>query len=140
MLKPVFSARWASPPGNLVTNTDPYNTDPVQPPNDGQGTAYPNDSSLQINILKSYLLTLAGNIDSKHPAIANATPTLVNVCSFPSAGNGGNNNPFDCIVSPGGGFLKIVKATDVNTSDILQLHREPRQHRQVHCDERHQFG
>ena len=34
---------------------------------------------------------------------------LVNVCSYPSAGNGGNNNPFYCIVNPGSGFLKIIK-------------------------------
>src|SRR4029077_3769244 len=60
---------------------------------------------------QAYLLTLAGEIeDNKHPAIPNATPTLVNVCSYPSAGNGGNNNPFDCITAPGGGFLNIVKS------------------------------
>ena len=43
---------------------------------------------------------------------------LVNVCSYPSAGNGGNNNPFDCIVNPGGGFLVIVKnaGNDTTTS------------------------
>src|SRR5262249_8106774 len=35
-----------------------------------------------------------------------ATAKLVNLCSYPSAGNGGNNNPFDCIVPPGGnGFV-----------------------------------
>ena len=43
---------------------------------------------------------------------------LVNVCSYPSAGNGGNNNPFDCIANPGGGFLVIVKnaGNDTTTS------------------------
>jgi uncharacterized repeat protein (TIGR01451 family) len=88
-----------SPPANLVTNTDPFSA----------GESNPNDSTLEIAVLKSYLATLAGNLGSKYPAIANPTPTLVNVCSYPSAGNGGNNNPFDCVVNPGGGFLKIVK-------------------------------
>jgi uncharacterized repeat protein (TIGR01451 family) len=91
--------------GNLITDTDPFDS---SAPN-GPGAAYPNDSTIQINILKSYLATLAGNLGAKYPAITNPTPTLVNVCSYPSAGNGGNNNPFDCIVNPGGGFLKIVK-------------------------------
>ncbi|MEP6639016.1 MAG: hypothetical protein ABJC39_06665 [Chloroflexota bacterium] len=69
---------------NLITDTDPFAT----------GTSNPNDSTLQVNILKSRLP--AGSV-------------LVNVCSYPSAGNGGNNNPFDCIVTPGGGFLIIQK-------------------------------
>ena len=58
--------------------------------------------TLQVNIPK---LLLTGGV-------------LVNVCSYPSAGNGGNNNPFDCIVNPGGGFLVIVKdaGTDTTTS------------------------
>ena len=77
-----------SPPGNLITNTDPF-------PNLNPDQDFPNDSSIQVNISKLFL-----------PAGA----SLVNVCSYPSAGNGGNNNPFDCIVNPGGGFLKIVKS------------------------------
>jgi uncharacterized repeat protein (TIGR01451 family) len=77
----------ASPPGNLITNTDPFpNLDPDQ--------NWPNDSTLEVVIQKSFL-----------PANA----VLTNVCSFPSAGNGGNNNPFDCITTPGGGFLIIKK-------------------------------
>jgi hypothetical protein len=32
----------------------------------------------------------------------------VNVCSYPSAGNGGNNNPFDCIVTPGVQYGTLV--------------------------------
>jgi uncharacterized repeat protein (TIGR01451 family) len=67
--------------GNLITATDPF-------------TAGASDSTLQINILKSFLPKNA---------------RLVNVCSYPSAGNGGNNNAFDCVVSPGGGFLVIKK-------------------------------
>jgi hypothetical protein len=47
----------------------------------------------------------AGQTGSVLPAGA----ALVNVCSYPSAGNGGNNNPFDCIVPPQSGFLQIVK-------------------------------
>ena len=84
----------ASPPANLVTDTDPFGASAVN----GPGEAYPNDSTLAIDISKSYL-----------GGLLSGSPTLVNVCSYPSAGNGGNNNPFDCIVNPGGGFLKIVK-------------------------------
>jgi len=78
----------ASPPGNLITDTDPF-------PNLLPDQNWPNDSTLEVVIQKSLM-----------PAGA----TLVNVCSYPSAGNGGNNNPFDCIVNPGAGFLKIVKS------------------------------
>ena len=62
---------------------------------------WPNDSTLEVVIAKSFL-----------PAGA----VLVNVCSYPSAGNGGNNNPFDCVMNPGGGFLVIVKNAGTNTS------------------------
>ena len=73
-----------SPTGNLITHTDPFPA----------GESANHDSTVEVHILKSYV---PGNEE------------LVNVCSYPSAGNGGNNNPFDCIVSPGGGFLKVVK-------------------------------
>src|SRR6478736_1513739 len=62
---------------------------------------WPNDSTIAINIAKSIL-----------PANA----VLVNVCTYPSAGNGGNNNPFDCIIDPGDGLLVIKKVTTVPTS------------------------
>jgi uncharacterized repeat protein (TIGR01451 family) len=78
-----------SPPANLVTNTDPF-------PNLLPDQTWPNDTSIQVKILKSFLPSGA---------------TLVNVCSYPSLGNTGNNNPFDCVVTPGGGFLSIVKHT-----------------------------
>jgi len=39
---------------------------------------------------------------------------LLNVCSFPSGEP--NSNPFDCVVTPGVGFIQIVKATDVTTT------------------------
>src|SRR5204862_4314152 len=54
---------------------------------------HPYDATLYMKISKAFLLN----------------SILVNVCSYPSAGNGGNNNPFDCVVSPGGGFLVIAK-------------------------------
>jgi len=69
---------------NLITHTDPFTA----------GESYNSDSTVEVHILKT---VVPGN------------EVLVNVCSYPSAGNGGNNNPFDCIVSPGGGFLRIVK-------------------------------
>ena len=71
--------------GNLITATDPF----------AAGSNSPNDATLRIQIVKSYLPTNA---------------KLVNLCSYPSAGSGGNNNPFDCIVPPGGnGFIKVDK-------------------------------
>ena len=79
--------------GNLITDTDPFAP---------AGSDSPNDVTVQVNISK---LLLNGGV-------------LVNVCSYPSAGNGGNNNPFDCIVNPGSGFLVIVKnaGNDTTTS------------------------
>jgi hypothetical protein len=75
---------------NLITGTDPF--DPV-------GSDFPHDSTIEVKIAKSRL----PNGPNDQEAV------LANVCSYPSAGNGGNNNPFDCVVSPGGGFLSIVK-------------------------------
>lgn len=74
---------------NLQTDTDPF----------AAGQSFPHDTTIAITVLKS----LVGN------------GNLVNVCSYPSAGNGGNNNPFDCIVNPGSGFLKIVKVAGTTT-------------------------
>jgi hypothetical protein len=42
------------------------------------------------------------------------TPNLLNVCSFPSGSP--NSNPFDCVVTPGAGFLIIKKATTPQSS------------------------
>src|SRR5512138_333121 len=48
-------------------------------------------------------------------AIGNATKTnILNVCSFPSGSP--NSNAFDCIVTPGAGFLRIVKKTTPDVS------------------------
>ncbi|HET7530506.1 MAG TPA: hypothetical protein VFJ98_06065 [Mycobacteriales bacterium] len=76
--------------GNLVTATDPFA---------GQvgAAASPNDSTIAVKIAKSLLPDDA---------------QLVNVCDYESIANGGNNNPNDCIVNPGGGFLSIVKHTN----------------------------
>jgi hypothetical protein len=92
----------APPPGlelgNLITETDPFYQGP---PADPVGSDFPRDTTLEIFIQKGLL---------------DVNSTLVNVCSYPSAGNGGNNNPFDCVVSPGGGFLSIVKDAQPDTT------------------------
>jgi hypothetical protein len=87
--------------GNLITNTDPF-------PLVGSNT--PNDSTLEVDIAKSLLP--AGSV-------------LVNVCSYPSAGNGGNNNPFDCITTPGGGLLTITKNVAGGTSQTFTFNVSP---------------
>ncbi len=97
-------ANVASSTGNLVTFTDPFPTSPGD-------LDYPNrDTTIEVDILK------AGQKNSILPANA----SLANVCSYPSAGNGGNNNPFDCILKPGSGLLQIVKnsKTDVGTFEF----------------------
>ena len=43
-----------------------------------------------------------------------ATPNLLNVCSFPSGSP--NSNPFDCVVTPGAGFITIKKVTTPQNS------------------------
>ena len=83
------------PAANLITDTDPF-------PSVGANT--PHDSTVEVQILTSL--------------IPGTTEVLVNVCSYPSAGNGGNNNPFDCIVTPGTGFLKIVKSAGTTTTSF----------------------
>src|SRR5205809_64053 len=97
-------ANVASSTGNLVTFTDPFPTSPGD-------LDHPNrDTTIEVDILK------AGQEKSILPANA----SLANVCSYPSAGNGGNNNPFDCILKPGSGPLQIVKnsKTDVGTFEF----------------------
>jgi hypothetical protein len=78
--------------GNLISETDPF----YPPPGDPVGESFPHDSTIDIRI------------DS---ALVPTGVRLANVCSYPSAGNGGNNNPFDCIVTPGVQFgtLRVVK-------------------------------
>jgi hypothetical protein len=51
-------------------------------------------------------------------AIGNATKTnILNVCSFPSGAP--NSNAFDCIVTPGAGFLRIAKKTTPDASGLI---------------------
>ena len=88
-----------SPPANLITATDPF-------PNLIPDQDWPNDTTIAINIAKSLL-----------PAGAE----LVNVCTYPSAGNGGNNNPFDCIINPGDGLLVIKKIATVPTTQVFSF-------------------
>jgi hypothetical protein len=83
------------PNANLITHTDPF---PLV------GTNTPHDSTVEVHLLKSII-----------PG-ADGSEVLVNVCSYPSAGNGGNNNPFDCIVTPGTGFLVIAKNAGSDTT------------------------
>ena len=90
----------ASPAGNLITDTDPFGPTALN----GPGSNYPSDATLYMRIRKAFLP---------------ANSALVNVCSYPSAGSGGNNNPFDCIVSPGGGLLVIKKvANGITTTNF----------------------
>ena len=102
----------SSPPENLVTDTDPF----------GSGDGHPNDSTLQINISKVFLESLAADLGSKYPIIPNPDPILVNVCSYPSAGSGGNNNPFDCITTPRGGLPGHQEGSRHRHDDGLRVH------------------
>jgi uncharacterized repeat protein (TIGR01451 family) len=82
----------ASPPGNLITNTDPF----------AGGGNFPNDSTLEVVIRKGFL-----------PAGA----VLTNVCAHTSIANGAGNNPTDCITpSTPSGFLVIKKDAGSDTS------------------------
>ena len=81
--------------GNLITDTNPF-----PGPNFGD----PN-SSIEVQIDQTHLTAKA----------------LINVCSYPSNGNGGNNNPFDCIVNVGSSIqlTKTANPTVVNTGDSV---------------------
>jgi hypothetical protein len=72
--------------GDLVNETDPFEA----------GESSPHDTSIEIRVDDSLVPTGV---------------RLANVCSYPSAGNGGNNNPFDCVVTPGVqyGILRVTK-------------------------------
>ena len=53
--------------------------------------------------------------DLELAALPNATNTnLLNVCSFPSGEP--NSNPFDCVITPGAGYLVIRKTTTPSTT------------------------
>jgi len=82
--------------GNLITETDPFGPADLN----GPGESYPHDSTIDVQIPRAKVPTGS---------------SLVNVCSYPSAGNGGNNNPFDCIVTPGVQYgTLVVNKTVVN--------------------------
>lgn len=72
--------------GNLQNDSDPFGPTVA----DGPGEAYPHDTSIEIWI----------DGEGEDSLVPDGV-RLANVCSYPSAGNGGNNNPFDCIVTPG---------------------------------------
>lgn len=76
------------------------------------------------DLLGSYCTVEVANTDpfpdgDDHPADLTATchismdllagAELVNLCSYPSAGNDGNNDPKDCVISPGAARLTIIK-------------------------------
>jgi uncharacterized repeat protein (TIGR01451 family) len=92
-----------SPSGNLITDTDPF-------PNLNPDQNWPSDTTLEVVIDKT---------------IFPAGAVLTNVCSYPSAGNGGNNAPFDCVVNPGSGFLVIEKVADPNDSTSFSFTVRP---------------
>ena len=78
----------ASGTSNLITATDPFPA----------GASNPNDSTLQVNIRKGFLP---------------ANSVLVNVCSYPA---GPDSSAGDCILSPGGGYLVVVKDAGADTT------------------------
>lgn len=54
-----------------------------------------------------------------------SSPNLLNVCSFPSGSPG--SNAFDCVVTPGAGFLIIAKSTTPQSSgQTFTFHVSPR--------------
>ena len=61
------------------------------------------------------------------------TPNLLNVCSFPSGSP--NSNPFDCVVTPGAGFITIKKATTPQNSG--QTFSSKRLSSQLYPERRH---
>jgi hypothetical protein len=75
-----------------------------------QGDDYPND------VLAECDLDLA-NL----PAASNTN--LLNVCSFPSGEP--NSNPFDCVVTPGAGYLVIQKATTPTSAQTFTFTLDP---------------
>ena len=52
-----------------------------------------------------------------------STASLLNVCSFPSGEP--NSNPFDCVVTPGAGYLVIEKATSPSSGEGFEFTVSP---------------
>jgi hypothetical protein len=84
-----FGALSQTGTGNAISETDPFDSNALN----GPGESYPHDSSIEVLI---------------NSALVPSGVSLANVCSYPSAGNGGNNNPFDCIVTPGVQYGTLV--------------------------------
>ena len=78
--------------GNLITDTDPW-------------VANGPNSTIEVQIDKAHL----------------TAQKLLNVCSYPSNGNGGNNAPFDCVVDLGSsiGLTKTASSNNVQTGDAV---------------------
>jgi uncharacterized repeat protein (TIGR01451 family) len=77
--------------------TDPFTT----------GDSYPNDTQAQCTLDLT--------------EVANAR--LVNVCSYPSQEP--NSDPSDCVITPGSGFLTIVKVADPSDSTNFDFTLDP---------------
>ena len=90
----------------MVAPTDPF--DAAFP--NGPGSDYPND------------IEAACSIDT---TLLPATYEFINVCSYPSAANDGNNNPFDCVVTPGSGFLTIIKVASPDNGTQFDFTLDP---------------
>ena len=71
----------------------------------GAGEAYPNDTTAECAVPTG---ALAG------------TPVFTTVCSYPSAGNGGNNNPVDCVVPPGTVVADLNATLTDGTTSVAQ--------------------
>jgi hypothetical protein len=105
--------------GTSACTIAPTSTDPFPPTAltagtpGGAGDDYPLDLSADCTI------------DS---LIIPANAEFINVCSYPSAGNDGNNNPFDCVVTPGSGFLTIVKVADPDDTTEFVFTLNPAAH------------
>ncbi len=85
---------------NLISPTDPF----------VGGSNYPNDTTIVLRLSTADL-----------PAGAQ----LINVCSYPSLGQGANNNPGDCTFKPLAGFLTIVKQTGETTTQTFSYSVSP---------------
>jgi uncharacterized repeat protein (TIGR01451 family) len=86
----------------LELSTEISATDPFANLNPDQD--WPNDATAHLAIAKTFL-----------PASA----SLINVCSYPSALNGGNNNPFDCIRTPAAINVARLTLAVTSTSSLI---------------------
>nr|MBN1229438.1 DUF11 domain-containing protein [Anaerolineae bacterium] len=88
---------------NLITDTDPFD-------NLNSDQNWPNDSTIRMKISTGFL-----------PAGA----TMVNICTYPSLGITGNNDPKDCIVPPSSGYLVIAKVAPDGTTQSFDFTVNP---------------